>query len=364
VEHDPLPYPELDAQDQGVEMKKSLRGLSSLRSSILYHAANFRALIRCGTLWGQKTMGLSFRLVSVAAAFACTSCASAAQAQDFASSPWAGAEIFFATDTDNTTIVIAAIDADVRNDDDGRRLGLRLENAWIQPLGDDVQQLQRVFVQAADRIGNWKWAARVGTDGDNVIGSISASDNSRFRKEIFAERDIIQTPLGLERGIYNLFVGAAIDLPADDRNIFTVVGGVEEFTGLNTRFHARLNYIHVVKPEWGLSVQMRGRYFHSTEPGEFDYFSPEHFVQVLPVIQMRRSFGDWRLLAAGGIGVQQFTGSDLLQANFAELRAERRVRGSWFIGAEALLTNAPGNLASQIDNYSYFQTKLTVRSRF
>jgi len=311
-------------------------------------------------------MGLNLRLATCAAALAVVVCPSVAQAQDqdLTSRPWGGADIFFSTDSDDTTIVIAGIEADLRNDDDGRRLGLRFENAWITPLGNDVEQLQRVFVQASDRAGDWKWAARIGTDGDNVIGSLTASDNSRFRKEVFVERDIIQTPLGLERGIYNLFIGAAIDLPADDRNIFTVLAGVEEFTGSNTRFHARLNYIHVIKPDWGLSLQLRSRYFHSTDPFEFDYFSPEHFVQVLPVVQVRRFIGGWRLLAAGGIGAQQFTGSEWLQANFAELRAERRVRGSWFVGAEALYSNAPGDLANQIDNYSYVQGRLTIRARF
>lgn len=29
----------------------------------------------------------------------------------------------------------------------------------------------------------------------------------------------------------------------------------------NLRTHLRLNYIHVVKPEWGLSAQVRTRYF-------------------------------------------------------------------------------------------------------
>jgi hypothetical protein len=132
---------------------------------------------------------------------------------------------------------------------------------------------------------------------------------SRFRKELFVEREIVETPLGISRGIYYTFAGAAIDLPADDRNIFTAFAGIQDFTGDNVRFHVRGSYVHVVKPEWGLSAQLRGRYFRSTAPGEFDYFSPRWYAEVLPVLQMRRFVSGWQLLGAAGYGAQRDSAS-------------------------------------------------------
>lgn len=95
----------------------------------------------------------------------------------------------------------------------------------------------------------WKWNASVGTDGDTVLGSAAIHDESRFRKEVFVERDIVETPEGVERGSYYTFAGAALDLPVDDSNVVTLVAGVQPFTGDNVRTHVRATYVHVVKPD-------------------------------------------------------------------------------------------------------------------
>lgn len=287
------------------------------------------------------------------------------QAQDVnGPGPAIGTEIFVSDDSDENTIVRTAVDLDLRNDGDAKRLGIRIENAWYQPLGQPTEQRQRVFLQVGDRSDGWTWSARIGTDGDDVIGSASVYDDSRFRKEFFIERDIIETPLGLERELYTTFGGAAVDLPVNDRNIFTVLAGLQEFSGENERVHLRANFVHVVKPELGLSVQLRGRYFHSTAPGEFDYFSPRDFGQVLPVVQLRRFIGGWQFLAVGGIGAQRFTGSDWQQANYAELKVEGPARGPWRAAAEVIYTDTPGNNAVQTDNYNYVQGRFSLSRRF
>ena len=283
---------------------------------------------------------------------------------DDAAGPALGTEVFISSDSDETTVWRLATDLDLRNAPDGSRLGVRYERAWYDPLGQGTQGRDRFFLQAADGSGNVEWSARVGTDGDTIIGSASVNDNARFRKEAFIERDIVETPLGLERGIYSTFVGAAIDLPADENNIFTVLGGVQEFTGENMRFHLRGNYVHVVDKEVGLSAQLRTRYFHSTEPGEFDYFSPEDYVEILPVLQLRRFTGGWQLLAAGGIGAQKSTGTRWRQANFAQVRFVSPRRGPWSISGEAIYTQTPGNSAVVGSDYDYFQARFSLLRRF
>ena len=44
-------------------------------------------------------------------------------------------------------------------------------------------------------------------------------------------------------------LGAALDRPINQNNGFTLVGGVQEFTGKNVRQHARGTYIHAIKSE-------------------------------------------------------------------------------------------------------------------
>lgn len=77
-----------------------------------------------------------------------------------------------------------------------------------------------------------------------------------------------------------MFVGAAIDMPLSQRDTLVLATGVQEFTETNERLHLRGTYVHVVKEDWGVSAQLRDRYFRSTESGEFDYFSPPSYAEV------------------------------------------------------------------------------------
>ncbi len=277
--------------------------------------------------------------------------------------PAIGTEVFVSSDSDDTTVLRVAGDFDLRHAPDGSRLGIRVEKAWYDPLGRGTVERERVFLQVADRGDNLEWSARIGTDGDTIIGAASINDNAPFRKEAFVERDIVETPRGLEEGIYSTFLGAAIDLPADENNIFTVLGGVQEFTGDNVRLHLRANYVHVVDSDLGISAQLRTRYFHSTVPGEFDYFSPEDYAQILPVLQVRRFVDGWQFLAAGGIGAQRSTGTDWQQANFAQLRFVSPPQGDWTVSGEAIYSQTPGNNAVVGSGYDYFQALVSVNLR-
>ena len=288
-----------------------------------------------------------------------------AMAQDLESAPAAGAEIFYSSDSDDTEIVRTAIDLDIVNRGEDRRYGIRLEKAWYDPSGTGTRERERVFLRAADVSGDWNWSALVGTDGDTIIGSASVHDNSRWRKEAFIERDVVETPRGIDEGIYSTFVGAALDIPADENNIFTVLGGVQEFTGDNVRLHARANYVHVVDADLGLSGQLRTRYFHSTEPNEFDYYSPRWYAQVLPVVQMRRFVNRWELVGAVGVGLQRDATSDWRRSDFANLRVRSpRNDDDWQFHADLTYTNAPGDSAVSGSDYSYFQTRVGFMRRF
>ncbi|MEH6701882.1 hypothetical protein [Parasphingorhabdus sp.] len=279
--------------------------------------------------------------------------------------PAAGGELFYSSDSEDTEILRTAIDFDLRNQGKDRRLGVRVENAWYDPAGSGQTQRQRIFLQAADRSGNWNWAARVGTDGDTIIGSASLHDNSKFRKEVFIERDIVETRQGLDQGIYSTFAGAAIDLPLNDRNIVTALVGLQAFTGDNVRTHLRGNYVHVLKPDWGLSVQLRGRYFRSSDPREFDYYSPKWYAEAMPVVQLRRFVDGWEVVGAGGIGVQRDSATDWRQSNFAQFRVRSPENAKhWSLTAEITYTDTPSDSASAGSSYSYFQTRLGIMRRF
>ena len=160
-------------------------------------------------------------------------------------------------------------------------------------------------------------------------------------------------------GVYYTFAGAAIDLPADDRNVVTLFAGVQPFTGDNVRTHLRASYVHVVTPDWGLSAQLRARYFRSSHPGEFDYYSPRWYAEVLPVVQMRRFVGGWQLLGAAGYGAQRDSESKWRDSRFLNLRVTSpRFRKDWVLTGSLVYTNTPVS-AGFTYRYTQFSVGLT-----
>jgi hypothetical protein len=294
--------------------------------------------------------------------------ASAAQtASDNAPSaprPGGGVEIWTSTDSDHTDIVKLLGRGLWKFNGRDDYQGIAVEHAWFKPNGKKSYEEDRVYLDLADKLGSkWLWRARVGTNGDTVLGSASIRTTD-WRHEFFVEREIVETPKGLDRGIYYTFAGASMDFPAGDRNSFSATAAVQEFTGKNVRLHARGTYVHVVKPELGLSAQLRTRYFHSTEPHEFDYYSPRNFFQLMPVAQMRRfdSTG-WMYLIALGYGAQKATGSGWQSARLADLRIESPAKGR-NLQAFAQLLYSNSSISQGGGGYHYVAARAGLTARF
>ena len=255
-----------------------------------------------------------------------------------------GADLYYSNDAEDTEVLKTGIDFDLSYSGPEKHWGVRVESARFTPLGQHSRTMERAYVRAADSFGAWKWSATVGTDGHTVLGSASIHDEAQFRKEVFVERDIVESPQGVERGIYYTFAGAALDVPADDRNSVTLVAGLQPFTGDNVRTHLRATYVHVLKPDWGLSAQLRTRWFHSSDPREFDYYSPRWYAEVLPVVQVRRFVGGWQLLGGGGYGAQRDSDSKWRSSRYFNARVTSpRFRRDWALTAGLLWANRPPN---------------------
>lgn len=214
--------------------------------------------------------------------------------------------------------------------------GFRVERVWFDADGQSVKTDDRVYLRWADSFHDLKFVVNAGTDGHTIIGSASVHNEAPLRQEIFVERDKIETPQGFRRGLYSTFLGSAIDVPLGSRSQITFLGGLQEFSGSNVRTHARANLIHVIKRDWGLSAQLRTRYFHNTHPGEYDYFSPRRYGEILPVLQVRRFQGGWRYLAAAGWGMQRDSNRRVLgftnvNGFFVPLEAKSRWRESRYL---------------------------------
>jgi hypothetical protein len=118
----------------------------------------------------------------------------------------------------------------------------------------------------------------------------------------------------------------------------------------------------MLKPEWGLSAQLRCRYFASTHPREFDYFSPRWYAEVLPVIQMRRFVDGWQLLGALGYGAQRDSESKWRRSRFVNARfTSPGFQKGWALTGNVTYTSTP---VATGNTYGYFQVNMGVSKAF
>lgn len=273
----------------------------------------------------------AWRLLAVAlAALAALAAPTAGRASEVA----ARASFFASDDADDTRVVKVSAGLLIGYAGPDRYQGLVAERVAIRPRGGEEWQDVRVFAAFA-RNGALDWTARVGTDGETLLGEVSAVRNGRIRQEYFVERDRLETPQGVTGdGLYHTFAGTAFDfsLDARDRHQLTLLGGLQDFSDENLRTHLRARYVAVVAPESGLSLQLRSRAFHNSVPREADYYSPEWFVEVMPVAQLRRFRGGWMYAAAAGLGQQRARGARWREARLVEatVASPRRAGGGHF----------------------------------
>ena len=273
-----------------------------------------------------------------------------------------GTDLFFSTDADHTDVVKAGLNFDWAWAGPEKYLGVRLEKAWFRPVGRRWQDRTRAYLRAADSAGKWTWNVNAGTDGHTLLGSGDIHDEAPLRKEFFLEREILETPEGLKRPIYYTFGGAALDLPADENNVFTVVAGLQDFTGRNMRTQLRANFVHVLSPENGLSIQLRTRYFHDSVPHEFDYYSPRWYAQAVPILQLRRFTGTgWRYLLAGGVGVQRDDSTRWHRSSYFNAQLTSPPKAGWSGSASLLFSETP---TATGQSYNYLQLTFGVMHRF
>jgi hypothetical protein len=291
---------------------------------------------------------LSLATISLSPAFAQDDAAST----DSGPNPAAGVEVWASTDADNTDVIKVLGRALWNFEGRDKYQGIAVEKAWFRPLGGETREYERIYLDLADSLGDkWLWRGRIGTDGDTVLGSANLRRRD-WKYEFFVEREIIETPRGVDEGIYYTFVGANLDLPVDDSNSFSVMGGIQEFTGDNVRLHARANYVRVLDADIGLSGQLRTRYYHSTHPGEFDYFSPRDYGEMLPVLQVRRfDNAGWMYLVAAGYGAQKATSGDWQASRYANLKLESP-RNARSIDAYAEVVYSNNSITGGL-NYDY-----------
>ena len=302
------------------------------------------------------------RRLSIALALALATGTAVVAAEPGSAPAAIGIDVFSSSDADDTSVTRWGADLDWRRTGPDTYEGLRLEVATFKPLGRAATSDTRAYYQHAGEGEEWAWSLKAGSDGHTALGAFSVHNKAHFRQEYFLEREIVETPQGLDQRLYYTFAGGALDLPMDERNSLTVLGAVQDFTGRNVRLHGRATFTHVLNGEWGLAAQLRGRYFHSTEPGEFDYFSPRDFAEVLPTLQLRRRLAGWRYVVAAGLGAQRQTGHGWGPAGALNAHVTSpATNNGWALSGNFAYSNTPVGAGFA---YDYRQFTLALRRIF
>jgi hypothetical protein len=226
-------------------------------------------------------------------------------------------------------------------------------------LGGNVKNVERATGAGYAATGG------VSEVGGRVRAVLDASWNVRLAPgtgiEVIGQRDFVETRAGLDIGATSNFAAVAVDHAATSRLTLIGLAGVQYYSDDNRRGHLRGRAIYSVMPEEGLSVQVRARGYDSTRAGGALYFNPDTYREADAGLRLRRSLGDWRVLAAAGAGREKFDGPRQPTSYF-EARAERS-----FVGNTSLLFSYTYDRSSASDNagggsyrWQYFRTALVV----
>lgn len=270
-----------------------------------------------------------------------------------------GVDAFVSSDAEDTEVSRTGLYLDFTHPDNAHYQGLRFEQAGFSLSAGRHFSSRRIYYRFANAGGRWKWNGELGTDGHAWLGSASIHTDEARRQEYFVDREIVETRTGLERGLYNTFVGGAYDFPINDRNVVTALVGVQDFSGDNQRLHMRGRYIRVLVEDWGISAQLRTRYFHSSHPHEFDYYSPRWFAEAIPTLQVRRFRGGWMYQAAAGWGRQRDSESPWRRARVLEASVTSPDRGPWTLKASMGYSDTPSDTGGY--NYTHFMLEAARR---
>jgi hypothetical protein len=137
-----------------------------------------------------------------------------------------------------------------------------------------------------------------------------AFEKNRFRAELYAGEEPVETRLSLSRGITLASAGIGIDIPVI-KNVLLVAGGdARRFSDGNERNGIILKGIYETPVE-GVSLQVWHRDFRDSEENGNGYFNPRSMDYQRCIVSFRRRIhGAWKAFVQTGPGLQRVNGEN------------------------------------------------------
>ena len=170
---------------------------------------------------------------------------------------------------------------------------------------------------------------------------------------VSVERDVVNSQLGLQRGLTYTAFALVADHAFNNRFGVGFSGGVTAFSNDNQRLQLRTRWSYSLDEAYGFNAYLKTRSYRHSQPNQPEYFSPNHLHEAALGLSVRLAVADNVVLNASVDAGQQWVdaGSQAIWSALVGLSSGRGSSTQWRLGLET--SNSASQLSSQSDAYRY-----------
>ena len=195
------------------------------------------------------------------------------------------------------------------------------QNSWVR----NGKQLSFLHKKVDPATANGlQLEAGVFTQGQHDLITADANYRTllseRTGLELFANRDWVETPAALDKGVNFTLGGAAIDHVLTPKVTLVGLAGLQSFSDNNSRNHGRVKLIYQPDPDLGLTLQARYRAYTSSSSNVGGaYFNPNQYDETMLAIGWRHRISGWMASLTAGAGQQKVASDPVSPTKLLEL---------------------------------------------
>lgn len=254
-----------------------------------------------------------------------------------------GTEFLFSDDSEGFQITKLSAEYLPKYQDGNHYLGARIgkyhykSNDW----SENGQKISFIGRNIETNTGNG-WNTEIGVVNQSSHTLLTFDGNYRMpvlkntAVELFANRDWVETKIGLEEGTYYDLIGMAIDQSVGDHITLVGLASSQLFSDDNRRDHGRLRLIYQPFLNSGLTLQARYRTYHSSKDDvNGAYFNPKNYDESMIAIGFRKRISNWSTNLVVGYGREKINSDSSQPTNLYEFSLESPVYKSQFLRLRA-----------------------------
>lgn len=248
----------------------------------------------------------------------------------------AGGSVGYSSDSDNFTVKRASAQYFGSYTNADNKTGVRFgENFYARQNWARQGQHLSLVTHHIDRTtrNGWSLEAGLNQQGSHTLAVADAS----YRKvlsgmttlELFANRDYVETVAGLEAGTHFTFIGASSDVVVNERVTLVGLVGEQIFSDDNRRSHLRGRLIFQPMLDFGLTLQVRARYFENSKSATNTggtYFNPRDYDELMLAVGWRQRIEGWQTKLTAGVGRQHIANDPAVPSALLEAETERKLQ--------------------------------------